>query len=89
MLLCHLRWVDVTLTAPCAQLNAIASRAEMLAWAFEPTTDEMLTFLIQKGKRDALAWAASPQQGLLQPPSALQSADTLQTPPHPGMRPSS
>ncbi len=51
--------------------------AEMLAWAFEPTTDEMLAFLIQKGKRDALAWAASPQQGLLQPPAALQSAELV------------
>jgi len=31
----------------------------MIQWAFEPADDDMLLSLVQKGKRDARAWALS------------------------------
>ena len=40
----------------------------MLRWAFEPAPDEMLLQLIEKGRRDARAWAL--QQGI---PAAVTS----------------
>jgi hypothetical protein len=32
---------------------------QMIGWALEPADDDMLLFLIAKGKKDAHAWAES------------------------------
>eukprot|EP00983_Pelagomonas_calceolata_P007704 250479-Pelagomonas_calceolata.AAC.3 len=40
---------------------------QMLSWALEPADDEVLVWLMEKGKRDSLTWSAQRKGGLEAP----------------------
>mmetsp|Transcript_23859 Transcript_23859/g.65546 ORF Transcript_23859/g.65546 Transcript_23859/m.65546 type:complete len:315 (-) Transcript_23859:681-1625(-) len=67
---------------PAGQLGALGSKIQiapdtfepwpytfrqMLSWALEPADDEVLVWLMEKGKRDSLTWSAQRKGGLEAP----------------------